>query len=364
MDTRAPRNDASLDAPSAAMSSARSNRRDYGRPMLTAADYLPPRWLRNAHVQSLLGTSALRRWHGERALRDCRAVTTEHLIDGGEGVRLQGLHSVVPGIEPRGLALLLHGWEGSADSSYMRLTAAQLLRSGFEVFRLNFRDHGNTHHLNEGIFHSNRIDEVVHAACDVARRFPRRPLVVAGYSLGGNFALRLALRAPAAGLEIAHVAAVCPVLDPARTMESMERGLPVYMWYFERKWRGSLARKRALFPQLHAFDNQVLAMRMRPLTQWLVERHTDFGTLDRYFDGYSIAGNRLASLQVPASLLMAADDPVIPVEGFHQLQLPPQAQVEIAPWGGHCGFLENARLEGFAERWTAERLAAAAPSAA
>ena len=58
---------------------------------------------------------------------------------------------------------------------------------------------------------------------------------------------------------------------------------------------------------------------MRPLTQWMVERHTEFGTLDRYFDGYSIAGDRLSALQVPASILMAQDDPVIPVEGFHAL---------------------------------------------
>lgn len=330
---------------------------------LTAADYRPPRWLRNGHLQSFLGSSALRRQYAERALQECGAITTEHLIDGGEGVRLHGLHSAMPGTHTRGLALLLHGWEGSAESSYMRLTAAQLLRRGFEVFRLNFRDHGNTHHLNEGIFHSNRIDEVVHGACDVARRFPRRPLVVAGYSLGGNFALRLGLRAQAAGLEIAQIAAVCPVLDPARTMEAMEQGLPLYMWYFERKWRESLARKRELFPQVHAFDNQILGLRMRPLTQWLVERHTEFGTLDRYFDGYSIAGTRMAALQVPASILMAADDPVIPVSGFHELQLPASARLEIAPWGGHCGFIENARLEGFAERWVAQRLASAQSAA-
>src|SRR3546814_3815147 len=95
-------------------------------------------------------------------------------------------------MQPRGLALLLHGWEGSTESSYMRMTAVQLLRRGFEVFRLNFRDHGDTHHLNEALFHSNRIDEVVHAACDIARRFlpaegPPRSMVAAGHSLGGNF---------------------------------------------------------------------------------------------------------------------------------------------------------------------------------
>jgi len=327
--------------------------------MLTAADYQPPRWLRNPHVQSALGSSPLRRRVGERSLAAAGAVTRQHLVDGGDGVRLQGLHSAVPGVQSRGLVLLLHGWEGSVDSSYMRLTAARLLERGFEVFRLNFRDHGGTHHLNEALFHSNRIDEVVHAARDIARRFPRQPLSVAGYSLGGNFALRLALRAPAVGLPLAHVAAVCPVLDPARTMDAMEAGLPLYMWYFERKWRESLARKHRLFPQQLGFDARTLDLRMRALTKWLVERHTDFGTIDRYFDGYSIAGDRLAALQVPASILMAADDPVIPIAGFDALRLPDSARLEIAEWGGHCGFLENAQLGGFAERWITERLAAA-----
>jgi predicted alpha/beta-fold hydrolase len=251
----------------------------------------------------------------------------------------------------------------------MQFTAARLLARGFEIFRLNFRDHGDTHHLNEGLFHSNRIDEVVAAAAEVSRRFAARPMVIAGYSLGGNFALRVALRAGAAGIPLAHVAAVCPVLDPASTMEAMEHGLPLYMWYFERKWRGSLARKRKLFPQQHDFDDKVLGLRMRPLTQWMVERHTQFGSLDNYFEGYSIAGERLAQLRVPASILMAADDPVIPVAAFHALHLPPTATLEIAEHGGHCGFLENWRGDGFAERWVAERLDGAiepamAPSAA
>jgi len=328
--------------------------------MLTAADYAPPRWLRNAHVQSVLGSSPLRRRTAEQRLAAAGARTEIHLLETAGGVRLQGLHSAVPGARPHGLVLLLHGWEGSAESNYMRLTAARLLARGFDVFRLNFRDHGDTHHLNEGLFHSNRLEEVVQAAQEVARRFPLRPLSVAGYSLGGNFALRLALRAPEIGLPLAHAAAVCPVLDPARTMDSMENGLPMYLWYFERKWRDSLARKRELFPAVHDFDDRTLGLRMRPLTQWMVERHTDFGTLDRYFEGYSIAGERLSRLQVPVSILMAADDPVIPLAGFRELRLPPHSRLEVAPWGGHCGFLENASLDGFAERWIADRMAALA----
>jgi predicted alpha/beta-fold hydrolase len=153
------------------------------------------------------------------------------------------------------------------------------------------------------------------------------------------------------------VAAVCPVLDPARTMAQMERGWRMYLRYFERRWRRSLLRKRALFPNRHAIDDRTLRLGMRELTQWLVQRHTDFGSLDAYFDGYSIAGERLAGLQVPAEILMAADDPVIPVDEFSALRLPADTHLEILPRGGHCGFLLGRSMDGLAEAWVAARLA-------
>ena len=95
---------------------------------MSDAGYRPPWWLRSGHVQTMLGSSPWRRRRGAQALAATGAVTTAHLVDGGPGVRLEGLHSVVPGVEPRGFALLLHGWEGSAESSYMRQTAARLLQ--------------------------------------------------------------------------------------------------------------------------------------------------------------------------------------------------------------------------------------------
>ena len=88
--------------------------------------YRAPRWLRNPHAQSVLGSSPLRRRMASRALAATGAETRTHEVDGGDGVRLQGLLSTLPGRAPRGLALLLHGWEGSAESTYMRLSAARL----------------------------------------------------------------------------------------------------------------------------------------------------------------------------------------------------------------------------------------------
>ena len=321
--------------------------------------YRAPRWLRNPHLQSALASMPMRQAGGLRALGRTGAITSEHIIDAGDGVRLFGLHSAVPNGNPKGLVLLLHGWEGSIESGYMRHTAAHLLGEGFDVFRLNFRDHGETHHLNEGLFHSCRLGEVVQAAKWVAEKFPAPAFLAAGYSLGGNFALRLALAAPAAGIPLLHAAAVCPAVDPSAVMRALETGPAMYAWYFMRKWRSSLRKKRALFPQHHDFDDATLAQDMRSLTHWLVKQHTDMVDVEEYFNGYAVAGGRLAALQVPVSVLAAADDPIIPVGTLKALQLPAHSTLEIAEHGGHCGFIEDTSLRGFAERWVSARLLAA-----
>jgi predicted alpha/beta-fold hydrolase len=323
-------------------------------PILRAADFAPPRLLSNPHLQSVLASSGLRRLLLRRARRDVERVSVEHVLDCGDDARLQGFLTRHAGPGPaRALVILLHGWEGSARSSYLVGTAARLLADGFDVFRLNLRDHGDTHHLNPGLFHSCRIDEVVGAVRAVRRLFASASIAVAGFSLGGNFALRVALRAPDA---VAYALAVCPVVSPAAGLFGLEEGPWFYQKYFLHKWRGSLRRKRELFPDVDWFSAEDLAGDLRGLTRALVLRHTGFGSLEDYLDGYSIAGDRLVDLAVPATILTAADDPVIPVDDFHALQLPPQVELDIAAHGGHCGFIQDWSLHSFTDDYIAQRM--------
>jgi len=52
----------------------------------------------------------------------------------------------------KGLIILLHGWEGSSSSAYILSAGDFFIISGFPICRLNLRDHGDSHHLNEGLF--------------------------------------------------------------------------------------------------------------------------------------------------------------------------------------------------------------------
>jgi predicted alpha/beta-fold hydrolase len=320
-------------------------------------DFRPAWLLRNAHVQSVLASSGLRRWLVTRREDGIETRAVEHVIDCGDGVRLQGFHTPQRVLaESRGLVVLLHGWEGSARSSYVLITGARLLREGFDVFRLNFRDHGETHHLNREIFHSCRLDEVVNAVGEIAVRFHPRAFAIAGFSLGGNFALRVALRAPSARIPVAYALAVCPVVSPESGLFGLENGPRFYQQYFLRKWTRSLRAKQALFPDSELFSNEELEDDLRGLTRSLVLRHTDFGSLENYLDGYSIAGAALSTLRVPATILTSDDDPVIPIADFRALKLPPQVELDIAQYGGHCGFIVDFSLRSFTEDYIAERM--------
>lgn len=328
---------------------------------MNGTDFNPPRLLRNPHVQSVLASSGIRRFLSLRRGAEIERCAVEHILDCGDGIRLQGFHTpqrVLP--DARGVVVLLHGWEGSARSNYVIGTGARLLREGFDVFRLNFRDHGETHHLNREIFHSCRIDEVVNAVREIASRFRPRALAVAGFSLGGNFALRVALRAPAAGIPLAYALAVCPVISPASGLFGLENGPRFYRRYFLYKWSRSLRAKQALFPETEVFSRADFDNGLRGLTRSLVLRHTSFGSLENYLEGYSIEGDALASLRVPATILTSADDPVIPIEDFLKLKLPPNVELDIAAHGGHCAFIRDFSLQSFTEDYIAERMLARA----
>lgn len=326
------------------------------------ADFRPPWPLRSGHLQTMLSSSSVRRFLLPRAARAVAEDAQAIILDAGERVRLSGAYTAQRKLAAaRGLAVLFHGWEGSIDSTYVLQTGSRLLAEGWDVFRLNFRDHGASHQLNEALFHSCRIDEIVQALVDIARRWPARPMCLAGFSLGGNFALRAALQATRVGIPLSYVLAVCPIIDPTEGLYALEKGAPwFYQAYFMRKWRRSLLAKQVAFPEHLYFEMAELKQGLRGLTEALVLRHTDFASLQQYLDGYSIAGDALESMQIPACILAARDDPVIPVHSFDDLRLPPNVELDIARYGGHCGFTGNYSMISFTDDYIAARFNAAA----
>jgi predicted alpha/beta-fold hydrolase len=323
------------------------------------AGFHPPRWLRNHHLQSILPTSRLRRpWVMPRA-KPLLAASRPTVLDCGAGVRLSGYLSQQQDVgRPAAttLVVLLHGWEGSAQSLYVLALGSHLFDRGYDVFRLNFRDHGGSHGLNPGLFHSCRLDEVVGAVARLHELFPDKRLCIGGFSLGGNFALRVAARAPASHIPLERAFAVCPVLSPHSTLEVLERGPFVYRQYFIQKWKRSLVEKQRCFPEIYDLKDILEMDTMTAMTDTMVRRYSEFETLDAYLTGYAIVDGVLADLAVPSHALLAADDPIIPVRDADRLAKTPFLSVTHSRYGGHCGFLDSFGRESWVNAWVTRLL--------
>lgn len=319
--------------------------------------FRPPAWLANRHIQSVLPSLPFRRGLVERRAAGVIAASREILLDCGEGVRLMGkLAEPRDAAAPRRLAVLMHGWEGSSESLYVLSLGQLLFDRGFAVLRLNLRDHGGTHALNRELFHSCRLPEVVGAVARVQALHPQHRLYLAGFSLGGNFCLRVGARAREAGIRIERIVAVCPVLDPAVTLDALETGPALYHRYFMHKWRRSLAIKQAAWPGHYDFGALIADPSLRSMTERMVLKYTDYPDLATYLRGYAITEGVLESLEAPAHIILSQDDPMILARDLDRLARPKSLELTVTARGGHCGFMDALGGPSWADRQIAADL--------
>ena len=313
--------------------------------MQTPDSFQPPFFLKNAHVQTVLASSKLRTL-GSNSMRDA---ARQEIIRTAEGINLLGHHSVQNGGQAKGLAILLHGWEGSADSTYLLRCGRSLYANGYDIFRLNFRDHGDSHHLNEGIFYAVLLEEVYQAVVKAAAFSGGRPVFLIGFSLGGNFVLRILKKCASVPItNLCHAVSISPVLNPQKSTTKIDR-IAFIRKYFLAKWRRSLTKKQALFPDLYDFGDVLELKTIQALTDALLEKYSDFSTSQDYFDAYSVMGPAIADINTPVTIVTAEDDPIIPIKDFYDLKLNKHIRLVIHPHGGHNGFITGFRLQSWYE---------------
>ncbi len=234
--------------------------------------------------------------------------------------------------------MLIHGWEGHSHSAYNLVLGSALIRAGYDVVRLNMRDHGPTHHLNKGIFYATLIQEVHAATQQVALLAGNEPLYLVGASLGGNFVIRMALRHARKPIpNLRRAIAINPPLNPRRACSLLDSHR-LLRRYFRNCWLESLRKKQTLFPDLYDFTTLASIPTIREMNDRLVKRLGLFNDVDEYLDAYSVKPKDIADLSVPLSILSAANDPIIHTLDIYDLPVHPLLQLHILPFGGHVGY--------------------------
>ncbi len=250
--------------------------------------------------------------------------------------------------------ILVHGLEGSSESHYMLGVAHKAWAAGFSVIRLNQRNCGGTDHLTPTLYNSGLSGDLAAVIRELALHDGISSVWVAGFSMGGNLVLRLAGHARSALAPLKGVIAISPTMDPESCIESLEqRRNWIYQRYFVRKLQARLRRKAKLFPG--RFDLSRLR-HIRTLRQFDDAYTAPDGGYNSAEDYYRRTGARrvIGSIEVPALIITAQDDPIVPYRSFENPDLRGNPSIRLlAPkHGGHCGFIQ--RSQPFEDRYWAE----------
>jgi len=244
--------------------------------------------------------------------------------------------------------LALHGLNASSDAHYMRGIASKAFARGMNVVRLNQRNCGDTEHLSAGLFHSGLTADAAHVINELAAVDGLSSIAIAGYSLGGNLALKLAGEyGPDAPAALCAVAAVSPILEISQCVRALERpGNFLYQWNFVRDLKRRMRRKDKFRPG--AFDLSRLGQvrTVREFDEVYTAPHFGFTDAEDYYHRAS-AMRVVDRIQVPALIITAEDDPFVPPDPFHDPRVTgnPHITLHVCQHGGHCGFVGERRDE-------------------
>ena len=284
--------------------------------------FRPARGLGSPHLQTILPTLFSK---GEKA-----APSTSFFIQLKDGDGLYCKISTPPGWKGHEkTVLLLHGLGGSDTSGYIVRMSRKFYQAGYCSVRVNLRGAGEGIRFATRPYHAGTSHDILEVVQALKRQNPESPLVLIGFSLGGNIVLKLLgeLGEQASAL-IETGISICAPIDLNQTMELLSsRSNFLYHRYYVNglnrmgsRWTG----KRSVQSILD-FDNIVTA------PHW--------GFCDA-FDYYQQCSGKffLPQIRQMCHLIFACDDPFVDYRSAIQNSLSANIKIWLTQYGGHMGF--------------------------
>lgn len=283
---------------------------------------------RNPHLQTI----ASHYWPRPAARG---AAITRRWVETEPGVQVL-LESQRPVGECHGEIVMVHGLEGSGEAGYVSGLAEAAVGAGLAAHRFHMRTCGGAEHLCNTLYHAGLTGDLA-AVLRLFQCEGRAAPFLVGFSLGGNVALKLAgeLGEDARGT----VAGVCGVSTPLDLAASAARLSAPENWIYQRRFvrrmRARLLATGRYGPRDLRGLHTVMAIDDR-----ITAPSFGFGTAANYYRTQS-AIRYLAGIRVPALLIQAEDDPLVPFAIFRSpaVLANPCVQLLATGHGGHLGFL-------------------------
>jgi len=218
--------------------------------------------------------------------------------------------------------------------------AAKLNRRGVRVFRMDQRGCGAAQWLSAQPAHAGRSDDIAEVLDWVETCCPRAPVTLVGFSLGGNAVLKLVGERDVPGDgNLRSVLAVAPPIDLAYCAENLAR--PQRRFYDRRFVRKLCRQVRLRSRRVAAARDLDPGVRPRSVLEFddcYTAPVSGFQDAGDYYARCS-ARSLLKSIEVNTRILVAEDDPVVPVEIFSEAPVSEYVDLFKTRYGGHLGYL-------------------------
>ena len=307
--------------------------------MIIDSDFVPAGWLKNRHAQTIYASlpwayrsrPAVRR--EELNLPDGDTTAVDWLVAGDE----------LPGTAP--LLVILHGLEGSGQSSYARMLMDAAFDLGWRSCVLHFRDCGDYRNRLPRRYHAGETNDLRYFL-ETLHRLPNAaenagPLLATGYSLGGNVLLKY-LGEYGDDTPLRAAAAVCVPLNLHECADALNTGFSkFYQRYLLKRMKRAISGKFDRHTAAFDWDKAMAARTFAEFDDWVTAPLHGFNGMQDYYDKCS-STKYLNGIERPTLIINALDDPfmtpeVIPPEE----QLSEHVSIEISPGGGHVGFING-----------------------
>ena len=303
--------------------------------LIMHSEFRPAAWLRHRHLQTIFPSLP---W----AWRERMPVRREILeLPDGDSTAVDW---VVAGDElPQSAPLLvvLHGLEGSAESSYARMLMQAALERQWRPCVLHFRDCGDYRNPLPRRYHAGETGDIRYFLRTLHDQGQTGPMLAVGYSLGGNILLKY-LGEAGAESRLQAAGAVCVPLDLHICAEALNIGFSkFYQNILLKNMKNSVRRKFDRDTAAFDWDRTMAADNFADFDDAITAPLHGFDGGDDYYNKCS-SGQFLQDVAKPTLIINALDDPFMTPEVIPQHDnLSEHVTLEIADSGGHVGFVEG-----------------------
>lgn len=300
---------------------------------LSKHPFHPPAWLRNPHLQTV-GARYLRKVEPPTLCQERWATPDDDFVD---------LY-FLEGDPEMPLVFILHGLEGSVESTYMHGLLQELAKFGWNAAVMEFRSCSGEMNRAKRLYHSGETTDADWAVGQLAKRYPGKPIYMAGYSLGGNVTAKwlgeLGDGVPDAVKGAAVISAPYDLVSSGKHMDNSISRL--YVLHFLRMLIPKAVEKEQQYPG--SLDIERIK-KARTFAEFDTHATAALHGFDDSHDYYTKVqcGQFLDGIRRPTLLLSSADDPFNP---GHSL---PREIADFSSWlfpqftdrGGHVGFIRK-----------------------